>query len=481
MILVAIIITVLLALNLIPSDLYNNWSLTDPFQQHSYQNVSEYDVVPMYRNVSSYHQPQRNQNVSINNSHSDNLDNTQQTNDDNIDKYIELLQTKKLIRSEQLSTSSTIKYSLNDAFIIKSNGRLVGYKLCKTPEGYGNGLSIYWGSRSLAFWMNFKWEISCKDYVNHLDKNSLMSSFLPSKTDKMSSSNNKNEIYYPEFDRTPNAHYVIHTTSNILLYYNPYYQKVMYSETKQAIHDYYVHNNKNENIENDTEKEMHSKSDISIHIRCGDVLQLMHKVKDWDYGFLTLNFYKYVMNITNWKSKITEDTTIYIISQLSHKATRRGEISSLEDCNYLINYIVDNGFNEVFKPGKVKVMYDTDVNDDYNRMLSSPFLICSPSTFCFNVAAANLNANYVIIPNRGAWFNFIHIDEEYKNKDKSQRDHDNDYIIAKNSKLIPPNQLIIDTDIMTNFHCNKIDYKSSGQRYNQRDYTEQLAEYLVTH
>ena len=447
---IGIIIIIILLYIFIPCNLYHKWNLHD----HNGPNGNTVMETDSISNDTNEYIARSNFTLHDTNS-----------SIDNIDQYIQLLLNTKMIKSEKLKSNK--KYEINNKFIINISDRLIIYELCKTAQGYGNGLSVYWGVRSLSFWMNYKFAIQCDDYFKHLEKKKLMSAFLPFKTNITHSSNKKNEIYYPLIDRVPKQHTVIHTTSLLLLYYNQYFQKIMHSEMKTAIIDYYNFNDK-------TVNNNFNKNDITIHIRCGDVLQIMHKTKNWDYGFLTLNYYKYIMNVTNWKSKITENTTIYILSQLNKKGVRKGEIQTLNDCNYLINYIVDNGLNKIFKPGKIKIMYDTDVNDDYYRMLNTPFLICSPSTFCFNVGAANINAKYVIIPNRGAWFNFINIDPNYRNNFTIN----NQYIIAKNSKLIPSNQLIIDTDIFTNWHCNKIPYKNRNG-YNQFEFTKQLAQYLV--
>ena len=89
-------------------------------------------------------------------------------------------------------------------------------------------------------------------------------------------------------------------------------------------------------------------------------------------------------------------------------------------------------------------------------MIRAPLLFCSPSTFCFNAAIANVDG-IVVIPNRGAWINLIASG-------------------VTNSTLIPQNQLIVET-MQNKWHCNELNTKT-------RDLTafaRELAPYLVSH
>merc|ERR1712228_650081 len=153
-------------------------------------------------------------------------------------------------------------------------------------------------------------------------------------------------------------------------------------------------------------------NDIVIHIRCGDLLDYMPHIidwgiKDWWYGFLTINYYDYVIrNITNYYDKITNKTNIWILSQLTESSLRKGnEQKLMNECKFLINYIVDYGLKRIFYPGNVNIVYDSDMNDDYYRMINAPLLFCSPSTFCFNAGLANING-IVIIPGYAPWVDF---------------------------------------------------------------------------
>merc|ERR1712228_574785 len=182
-----------------------------------------------------------------------------------------------------------------------------------------------------------------------------------------------------------------------------------------------------------------------------------------EYGFLTMGHYKYVMRILG-DYEITQDTTIWIISQLTQKSLRKGEQSNSANCKYLIEYLVDNAFKSIFEPGNVQIVYDSDENDDYYRMVNAPLLFCSPSSFCSNAGFANVNAKTVVIPGVGPWIDFKKVFDDGTDND--------DFVIAQNSKLLPSNVLIIDTE-KSGFHCNKIDNYNEA-RYDVAKYTKKL-------
>eukprot|EP01083_Nonionella_stella_P124258 375101_1 len=353
---------------------------------------------------------------------------------------------------------SYFSHPINRGVTIHRKQRTIGFWQRGPVHGFGNGLSVYWGSRALAFWMNYNWQMNSQLYYNSLsgETNHVMSAFLPHHkriTWNINDSLDATLYFMPGIDK--GQHDVMHPTSLIFLWYNPYFQVIMHQEYMSAMHSFYEHTNRLETAKR-MKQEMWENNDVVIHVRCGDVLQLMHNVKDWDYGFLTMNHYRYVITDgieqifgIHWhKDKINNDTTVWIISQLSNKSARKGEISAMKDCDYLINYIVDNALKDIFHPATVYIGYDSDVNDDYWRMLVAPLLICSPSTFCFNAGMGNMDG-IVIIPNRGAWMDFRLVDEKYNETS------DGLVVLAK-SKLIPENQIIVDTE-RDGFHCNKID------------------------
>ena len=348
---------------------------------------------------------------------------------------------------------------------------------------FGNGLSTYWGARALAFWMRFGFKIRCKAYYDHREQDRLnfFSSFLPSaigfgaQSNASSSTASTVVALFPMIDaKKAHASSLPHATSLLLLYLNPPFQRVMHHESVQAMLAYYAHNARNASVAQ--MDAMRETNDVVIHIRCGDVLRLLPSMrgKDWEYGFLTLAHYKWVLRTgleskfgIDWAARITERTTVWVLSQLTEKAARKGDVSSIAGCDYLVHYVVEHGLQPLLSPAQVRIVYESDQNDDFYRMLRAPLLFCSPSTFCFNAAIANVEG-IVVIPNRGAWIDLI-----AAGVTRNQLDAHN---VSASAELIPDNQLIVDT-MRNGWHCNYLETKTRDTA----KFARELAQYLVTH
>merc|ERR1712013_658230 len=211
---------------------------------------------------------------------------------------------------------------------------------------------------------------------------------------------------------------------------------------------------------------MRETNDVVIHIRCGDVMRGLPSMtgRDWEYGFLTMAHYEWVMRTAlqsrfgiDWMERITENTTVWVLSQLTRNSARNGELSFIADCDYLVHYLVEHGLQPLFAPARVRVVYDSDRNEDFYRILRAPLVFCSPSTFCFNAAMANVDG-IVVTPNRGPWLDLIASGD------------------SNDSALIPGNQLIVDT-MRNGWHCNELDTKTRDSA----EFARELAQYLAKH
>eukprot|EP01084_Bolivina_argentea_P299635 516499_1 len=372
-------------------------------------------------------------------------------------------------------------YDIQKNYFINTKTETIEYR--NTPMNkFGNGLSVYWGIRSLAYWSTYNFIVPQNyiiGYMNRLNKSSLFTHFLPVNITIRTKSNRNQyhtKLLYPKIGLGEFASN-IHPTSMLFMYYNPYFQKIINYEMTKALDEFYKTNTRK------LPTITHFK-DIVIHIRCGDVIQGMWDL--WplsDYGFLTMSYYKYAVKyIVKHEMKITPSSTVHIISQLTNNSLRTGEQSYAKYCNYLIDFIINhdtNGFKKIFYPAKIKITYDFDQNDDYFRMINAPILFCSPSSFCFNAALANING-IVIMPSIGPWLDLSvlrqHNDTKFPNYN---------YIYGVDSKfifkteLLPSNNVIIETN-KSGFHFFQFEDRTEKTE-NLSIYTQRVAQYLAIH
>jgi len=327
--------------------------------------------------------------------------------------------------------------------------------------------------------------------MNRLNKSTLFTHFLPVNiTIRTKSYKDKyhKKLLYPQIVPDQWAGN-IHTTSMLFMYYNPFFQRIVNYEMTNALAQFYeINNRKVPNIADF--------KDIVIHIRCGDVIKGMYDL--WplrEYGFLTMNYYKYAVQfIVKYEMEITTNTTVHIISQLNNNSLRNAnEQTYAPYCNYLINHIINhrtNGLRKIFFPAKIKIGNGFDANDDYYRMLNAPILFCSPSTFCFNAALGNING-IVIMPSIGPWLgSWVDLsilrndsDIEYPNYNyiysTSSNSNETNLKFIFKTELLPSNNVIIDSN-KSNFHF--FQFKDRIEKTeNLSIYTKRVAEYLIAH
>eukprot|EP01084_Bolivina_argentea_P315741 547119_1 len=376
------------------------------------------------------------------------------------------------------STQSVFIHPQYHGYRLHYQYHLLESELCDPYEfaGLGNVLNQYWGARAIAYFLNydFKWNIceKLKPFPKYNDTQKSFSSFLPKQKHIYNQSFAPNLMLYADKNKVDTEY--IHPSSLLFLYYNKYYAHIMKTDYENAFKEYYESNK----ISAQSQHKFNSDSDIVIHIRCGDVFQYMSMDKNIlpQYGFLTTNYIKYsVTNGTktafniNWiKDKISKNTTIFILSQLTAKSSRSHEKGYAKQCNYLVKYLVNNSFALFFQPAKIEIMYDTDINNDFYFMMNAPLLICSPSSFCLSAAIANTNG-YSILPSYGTWGTNLN---DITNITKHYSDIYSNDMIVKHSKYLPQKHVIVES-LKTKWHINN--FKDYGYQI------ENLSKYLVDH
>eukprot|EP01084_Bolivina_argentea_P136345 240129_1 len=315
-----------------------------------------------------------------------------------------------------------IKHSQIGKYGIHKQSNMFEHLSCNFEQlGLGNILTQYWGSRALSHWNNYNFKLNlCAKYPTqskYTFKNKYFSAYLPKQLNITKSDNKYSMLYAKRCTDNPG----------------------------------FVHEN------------------IVIHIRCGNIIKLSIKGEylDGRYGILTTNYIKYsvsnamksIFNIDWIKDRINCKTKIWILSQLTKHSLRPHELNMNKDCKYLINYIVNNSLSQFFHPAQTIIVYDTDINDDFYRMVNAPLLICSPSTFCLSAGMGNING-YVIMPNFGPW---IHMDD-ITNITMNYSDIYSEGMLAKHSKFLPTNHLIVDT-LKHKWHVNKIQQYNDELKY----------------
>eukprot|EP01084_Bolivina_argentea_P315745 547127_1 len=380
------------------------------------------------------------------------------------------------------STESLFVHPQNTHYHLHYEFHLLKSILCWSEKtGIGNVLAQYWGARAIAYFLNydFEWNICTNDtsyFPKYNDTQKYFSSFLPKHKHIYHKSEFAQNLMLYADRRTYNPSYMF-TCSLLFVYYNKYYAHIMKNGYENAFKKYYESNNKSDEL-HALQHQFNTDGDIVIHIRCGDVFEFMSMDNNKlpEYGFLTANYMKYsVTNATkiafniDWiEDKISENTTIFILSQLTSGSLRGHERKYAKQCSYLIKYMVKNSFSLFFKPAKIEIMYDTDINNDFYLMMNAPLLICSPSSFCLAAATANTDG-YVIMPSYGSWKMNLN---DITNITKNYSDVYSNDMIVKHSKYLPQKHVIVES-LKTKWHINN--FKDYGYQI------ENLSKYLVDH
>eukprot|EP01084_Bolivina_argentea_P136346 240132_1 len=363
-----------------------------------------------------------------------------------------------------------IKHSQIGKYGIHKQSNMFEHLSCNFEQlGLGNILTQYWGSRALSHWNNYNFKLNlCAKYPTqskYTFKNKYFSAYLPKQLNITKSDNKYSMLYAKRCTDNPGF---VHESSVLFTFYNKYFANIINKDYNNAIKQFYIDNNLTHKISlTNVFSDLHS--DIVIHIRCGNIIKLSIKGEylDGRYGILTTNYIKYsvsnamksIFNIDWIKDRINCKTKIWILSQLTKHSLRPHELNMNKDCKYLINYIVNNSLSQFFHPAQTIIVYDTDINDDFYRMVNAPLLICSPSTFCLSAGMGNING-YVIMPNFGPW---IHMDD-ITNITMNYSDIYSEGMLAKHSKFLPTNHLIVDT-LKHKWHVNKIQQYNDELKY----------------
>lgn len=324
----------------------------------------------------------------------------------------------------------------------------------------GNWLSKYWLTRSITYWMNY--DFISVNHMQQIDANSFRH-FLPNHTMRRVISNQSSVQFaiWPDSSNKMDCRWA-HPCPLIFAAYNRYFQPLVNRDMVQALNDYYIYQNR-------TYKRLvitsaMTENDIVIHIRCGDVLSVGHN----QYGFLTRKFYEYAAsNATmekfgiDWKqNRIREDTNVWLISQLSSKSLRPTETHLIESCKIFVVDLAEKLFKKIFAPATINIQYDSDVNDDYYKMINAPLLMCSTSTFCFHAAIANVDG-IAILPSDGPWSNLMRV-------------------MGNAPQVMPANHIVIDAK-KRGWYCMSKS-KSCMHRYPKLSETaHKTAQYIIDH
>eukprot|EP01084_Bolivina_argentea_P109108 195015_1 len=338
--------------------------------------------------------------------------------------------------------------------------------------GTGNVLSIYWASRSIAYWLGYNWrlitdlETQCKDWIQNLEfsdtntlvlqrlqhtflNDQLFSSFLPTYIpfDTNNAISNK-QVYRMQhwIHNTLSTHsdsYCIlwaHECQLLFMFYNPYFvTKFIVPEINNALNS----------MKTFSMNDMSITDDIVIHIRCGDIISM--EWENIEYGFHSIKYYETIMNYFRWKTqshKYNAHSTVWILTQLKDDKTWGVNIDDTIKCKQLIyGFIESDKFVSIFEPARIMVIGNETANNDFYRMVKAPLLICSPSTFCLHAALGKAaGIGYSVIPSFGPWIDLYKLT---KNKDMMDWKHSD-----QTSKLLPENHVIIDTKTKNNFMIN---------------------------
>eukprot|EP01084_Bolivina_argentea_P017864 33317_1 len=194
-----------------------------------------------------------------------------------------------------------------------------------------------------------------------------------------------------------------------MFYQNDVMRKIMSVETEQAFESM------NETVEEMAEikngKYKQTTNDITIHIRCGDIIS--HGVPY--NGFQTMNFFKNARNVIQKRLNTSNtNANVYVLMNIldtqeswSQKNSHSG--TKLEDhrkCRIYSNHLMKEFRNNIFNKYKnVILISDGTMHLDYYTMMHSANMVCGLSTFCVAAALCNTHANTIIFPDT---FNNVH-------------------------------------------------------------------------
>eukprot|EP01083_Nonionella_stella_P009907 28353_1 len=278
-------------------------------------------------------------------------------------------------------------------------------------SGLGNVLSGYWAARGLAYSTNLTFNLlhQCPNlgrsitYLTSEERNTF-TRFLPRKTHityvthSNISVSEGNQLH--AFGNNMLHHFgeYPYRSALQLIYYNPLFLPILITETKTAL-----------TLQSHDELFAFGVNDVVIHIRCGDVIG----IKNPDYGFLTLSFYKHAIEVINFNftSGNISNINVIVLTQTGKNSLRTWTTTQEHQYESKCADFIDK-----YTPHIRKLFVDVSVNftvigngiinHDFYKMTFAPNYIASMSTFAQQAAFAN--TNNVILPNWGPWRNLAH-------------------------------------------------------------------------
>eukprot|EP01084_Bolivina_argentea_P309037 534515_1 len=324
-----------------------------------------------------------------------------------------------------------------------------GYK----PSGIGNALAIYWTARATAFFMNYSFVMNA--HFNNETKNmdtqceyetfpmferltsnrTVWTWFLPIEylnADSSITSITNNfgldmEINYIinryNYLWQSNSHYSIPYESELIfLSYNPFFLPIIRNNTAVAFKRYYKFKNDMIYYHNIMDL-IENHNVIAIHIRSGDSLFAKRSRRI----LLNMKYFSIALDFIHKKLNPSKKCKIFVIAQLdAANAHGPNDILSLNASNKIVNFItqeLQQYINNNWDTYTVDftIIGNDSADNDFFRMITAQYLICSPSSFCLEAAMANyLKTKLIIFPSKGPWQNvanlFSKITDQNKNK-----------------------------------------------------------------
>eukprot|EP01083_Nonionella_stella_P021401 59360_1 len=319
-----------------------------------------------------------------------------------------------------------------------------GYK----PVGIGNALAIYWTARATAFFMNYSFIMN--NHINNqttwINTTCNRPEFTIFDSRPLNQSDTWDAIhrhmqwtwflpmeYHQTFFNSDTFHSGIHvephaiantynylwqqhnnkwhryaapyTNELIFMTYNPWFIPVIRNNTRDAFKQYY-HHTANDMFYKNIVDAVATYNVIVIHLRLGDTL-----IKDNPHrNVMNMKYYTCAFEMIYVQLDAAKDCKLYVISQLAREnAHHDADVLALNMSRRVTRYMVNefemylnDKWNKYVR--ELVVIGNDTTDNDYFRMATAQYLICSASSFCLEAAMANyLDTKLIILPSEGPW------------------------------------------------------------------------------
>eukprot|EP01083_Nonionella_stella_P091831 256815_1 len=312
--------------------------------------------------------------------------------------------------------------------------------------GTGNQLELYWVARAIAYFSNWIFVLNEASNTNTKGVDLSCDSKIQIMFDKKHHPSMKWTWFLPvEYNETFNTHYNssikdIYNQSlqpkeqrwyrspfcNVLALaaFNPSFIPVVQNNTRDAFERYYAYGENTSSVAISSYnysvdpykgifyeswvKELENKDTniIAIHIRMGDVL-----VVGYRYMFNMQYFVTALDLIFNHNDDFRyKHCKIKFIAQLSDANVHcERDMMALNMSRKIVYFMIEQIEKYIAsRYGDYSISYDIIGNDtmdnDYYKLITARYVICSSSTFCFNTAMANYyDPQLIIMPSDAMW------------------------------------------------------------------------------